>query len=168
MCKVGGDTMKTEIIPAYDRTDEVRALFADYMRMLVENDPSFREYLKIQQYDKELEDFSIKYGMPDGRLYLLYCNGETAGCIALRKIDGVRCELKRLYIKPEFRGHKLGEMLVRRLISDAREIGYKYMLLDTLPFLQTAIRMYKNLGFYEIEKYNNSPMDTTIYMKFDL
>lgn len=160
--------MKTEIVPAYDRADEVRDLFSEYMKMLVDNDPAFKEYLEIQQYDKELEDFEAKYGMPDGRLYVLYYQGELAGCIALRKIDGDNCELKRLYIKPEFRGNKLGKVLVERLISDARELGYKYMLLDTLPFLQTAIRMYKDIGFYEIEKYNNSPMDTTIYMKFDL
>ncbi|MBR3836306.1 MAG: GNAT family N-acetyltransferase [Clostridia bacterium] len=160
--------MKTEIVPAYNNADEIRALFAEYMDMLLENDPSFREYLEIQQYDKELENFEEKYGMPYGRLYLLYYCGEVAGCIALRKIDDENCELKRLYIKPEFRGKKLGKLLVERLIADAREIGYRYMLLDTLPFLQTAIRMYKNMGFYEIEKYNNSPMDTTIYMKFDL
>ncbi len=160
--------MEITIVPAYNRADEVRSLFSEYMKMLVDNDPSFREYLEIQQYDKELEDFETKYGMPDGRLYVLYCSGELAGCIALRKIDADNCELKRLYIKPEFRGNKLGKILVERLIADAREIGYKYMLLDTLPFLKTAIRMYKDIGFYEIEKYNNSPMDTTIYMKFDL
>lgn len=160
--------MKTEIVPAYDRADEVRLLFREYIQMLVDNDPSFSEYLEIQQYDKELDDFESKYGMPDGRLYLLYLEGKAAGCIALRKIDDDNCELKRLYIKPVFRGKKLGKLLVERLICDAKEIGYKYMLLDTLPFLQTAIKMYKNLGFYEIEKYNNSPMDTTIYMKYDL
>lgn len=160
--------MKIEIVPAYDRADEVRELFKEYIQMLVDNDPTFREYLEIQQYDKELDDFEAKYGMPGGRLYLLYLDSEPAGCIALRKIDNDNCELKRLYIKPVFRGQKLGKLLVERLIGDAREIGYKYMLLDTLPFLQTAIKMYKNLGFYEIEKYNNSPMDTTIYMKYDL
>lgn len=160
--------MEIEIVSAYERAEEVRGLFSEYMKMLVDNDPSFKEYLEIQQYDKELEDFEAKYGMPDGRMYVLYYCGKLAGCIALRKIDNSNCELKRLYIKPEFRGNGLGRMLVERLISDAREIGYKYMLLDTLPFLRTAIRMYKNIGFYEIEKYNNSPMDTTIYMRFDL
>lgn len=160
--------MKTAIVPAYDRADEVRELFSEYIQMLVDNDPSFKEYLEIQQYDKELDDLEFKYGIPDGRLYLLYCSGELAGCIALRKIDDLNCELKRLYIKPVFRGNGFGRLLVERLIEDARKIGYKYMLLDTLPFLQTAIRMYKNMGFYEIEKYNNSPMNTTIYMKFDI
>ena len=76
--------------------------------------------------------------------------------------------MKRLYVRPEFRGKRLGNILVEKIIADAKEIGYSYMLLDTLPFLQSAIRMYKKFGFYEIERYNDSPMDTSIYMKLDL
>lgn len=91
-----------------------------------------------------------------------------AGCIGLRKIDDQTCEMKRLYIRPEFRGKKLGNVLVEKIIADAREIGYSYMLLDTLPFLQSAIHIYKKFGFYEIESYNDSPMAASIYMKLDL
>lgn len=160
--------MSLEIVPAFDRADEIRELFAEYMDMLLEGDPTFAGYLTIQNYDDELKDLSHKYGLPDGRLYLAYWNGEVAGSIALRKIDDENCELKRMYVKPAFRRNGIAKTLVRQLIADAREIGYRYMLLDTLPFLQTAIRMYKNIGFYEIERYNNSPMDTSIYMKFDL
>ena len=76
--------------------------------------------------------------------------------------------MKRLYIRPEFRGQNLGKILVEKIIADAREIGYSYMLLDTLPFLQTAIHMYQKFGFYEIDSYNDSPMDTSIYMRLDL
>lgn len=76
--------------------------------------------------------------------------------------------MKRLYIRPKFRGKKLGEILVEKIITEAREIGYSHMLLDTLPFLQNAIRLYKKFGFYEIERYNDNPMDTAIYMKLDL
>ena len=160
--------MSLEIVPAFDRANEIRELFAEYMDMLLDGDPTFAGYLTIQNYDDELKDLSQKYGLPDGRLYLAYWNGEVAGSIALRKIDDENCELKRMYIKPAFRRNGIAKTLVNQLIADAREIGYRYMLLDTLPFLQTAIRMYKNIGFYEIERYNNSPMDTSIYMKFDL
>ena len=160
--------MALDIVLAYDRQSQVRELFAEYMDMLLEGDPSFAEYLKIQNYDDELKNISHKYGLPDGRMYLVYCDEKLAGSIALRKLSNENCELKRLYIKPEFRRKGIAGELLRRLISDAREIGYQYMLLDTLPFLQTAIGMYKRMGFYEIERYNDSPMDTSIYMKLDL
>lgn len=160
--------MALELVLGYDHADEVRGLFAEYMDMLLEGDPTFAGYLTIQNYDDELKDLSHKYGLPDGRLYLAYSDGVLAGSIALRKIDDENCELKRMYIKPEFRRRGIARTLVKQLIADAREIGYRYMLLDTLPFLQVAIRMYKNLGFYEIDRYNDSPMDTSIYMKLDL
>jgi len=128
----------------------------------------FKEYLDIQNYDAELSHLEGKYGLPDGRLYLLYCDDKLAGSIGLRKLDHENCEMKRLYVRPEFRGCGLGSLLVRKLLDDAREIGYHCMLLDTLPFLETAIKMYRSMGFYEIDCYNDSPLDTTIYMKIDL
>ncbi len=160
--------MDIKIVPAYEQCEEIRILFSEYVNMLLTNDESFKKYLDLQNYDEEINHLESKYGMPDGRLYLVYCDGELAGCIGLRKIDNQNCEMKRLYVKPEFRGKKLGNILIEKIISDAREIGYSYMLLDTLPFLQSAIHIYKKFGFYEIESYNNSPMDTSIYMKLDL
>lgn len=157
-----------KIVPAYELGAEINILFSEYTNMLIENDASFQEYLDIQNYDNEILHLEQKYGMPDGRLYLLYCDDQAAGCIGLRKIDDQNCEMKRLYIRPEFRGNGLGVILVKKIIEDAREIGYSYMLLDTLPFLESAIHMYQKLGFYEIESYNDSPMDTSIYMKLDL
>lgn len=76
--------------------------------------------------------------------------------------------MKRLYIRSAWRGKKLGETLVEKIIAEARKIGYSYMVLDMLPFLQNAIRLYKKIEFYEIENYNDSPLDTSIYMKLDL
>ncbi len=160
--------MDIKIIPAYGEREEISILFSEYTNMLIANDESFKKYLDIQNYDEEISHLESKYGMPDGRLYLVYCDRELAGCIGLRKIDNQSCEMKRLYVRPEFRGKKLGNILVEKIIADAREIGYSYMLLDTLPFLQSAICMYKKFGFYEIEGYNNSPMDTSIFMKLDL
>ena len=157
-----------EILPAYGRPEEVRRLFGEYTDMLVAGDPSFREYLAVQHYDAELENLEAKYGPPAGRLYLACCGGEAAGCIGLRRLDARRCEMKRLYVRPAFRGRRIGPLLVERVIADAREIGYAQMLLDTLPFLRSAINLYKKYGFYRIESYNDSPMDTSIYMCLDL
>lgn len=158
-----------ELVYAYDRPQEVGELFKEYTDMLIEGDSTFAEYLKIQKYDKELENPASKYGMPEGRLYLAYVDEKLAGCVGLKKLDEEgQCELKRLYVRPQFRGKKMGERLLDVILQDAKEIGYKAMLLDTLPFLKTAIEMYQRRGFYEIPCYNDSPIDTTIYMKIDL
>ncbi len=163
-----GIIMNIKIIPAYDRPQEVGILFSEYTNMLIEGDSSFEKYLEIQHYDEEIKHLESKYGVPYGRLYLAYCNEELAGCIGLRKIDEQNCEMKRLYVRPQFRGRKIGNQLIKKIITDAKEIGYTHMLLDTLPFLKSAINIYMNFGFYRIESYNDSPMSTSIYMKLDL
>lgn len=160
--------MGIKMVYAYDHTEEVSQLFTEYTDMLIENDSSFQKYLDIQNYSEEMELLESKYGLPEGRLYLVYCDEELAGCIGLRKIDNQNCEMKRLYVRPKFRGRKIGNLLVEKIIDDAKKIGYSHMLLDTLPFLKSAIHMYKKYGFYEIDSYNDSPMDTSIYMKLDL
>lgn len=160
--------MSLELIPGYDRPAESLSLFTEYTHMLVSHDPSFQIYLDIQHYEDEIRDLEAKYGRPEGRLYLALRDGEAAGCIALRKLDEQRCEMKRLYVRPAFRGHRIGDALVDRIIQDAKAIGYRYMLLDTLPFLESAIHMYQKRGFYEIPCYNDSPVETTIFMQYDL
>ena len=160
--------MNIKILPAYDFPEEIKLLFSEYTDILIEGDASFKKYLEIQNYDDELEHLEKKYGLPDGRLYIAYYNNEVAGCIGLKKIDKKNCEMKRLYVRPKFRGKQIGEQLIEKIIKAAKEIGYSYMLLDTLPFLKGAIYLYKKYGFYEIASYNNSPMDTSIYMKLDL
>lgn len=160
--------MSVKLIPAYNFQKEVCELFSEYTNMLVEGDSAFSQYLAIQHYDDELRNLDEKYGMPEGRLYLAYCDEELAGCIGLKKIDETNCEMKRLYVRPQFRGKQIGNVLVRRIIEDAKEIGYHIMLLDTLPFLESALHMYQKFGFYEIESYNDSPMENSIYMKLEL
>lgn len=136
--------------------------------MLIANDAEFKKYLAVQNYDEEIAHLKSKYGLPEGRLYVLFADGKSAGCIGLRKIDSKTCEMKRLYTVGMAWKKKLGETLVEKIIAEAREIGYSYMVRDTLPFLQNAIRLYKKIEFYEIESYNDSPLDTSIYMKLDL
>lgn len=160
--------MEMEIKLAYQNNREIKELFLEYTEMLVENDANFAKYLELQNYDSELEHLADKYGLPDGRLYIVKIQNEVAGCIGLRKIDNENCEMKRLYVRPKFRGHKIANKLVEKIIDDGKRIGYKSMLLDTLPFLEGAIYLYKKFGFNEIKSYNNSPMDTSIYMKLNL
>ena len=160
--------MNIKIVPAYDLGEEIKPLFTEYTDLLIENDASFREYLAIQNYDEEVKHLEVKYGMPEGRLYLLYCEDQAAGCIGFRKLDDENCEMKRLYIRPAFRDRKLGSLLVEKLIEEAKISGYRHMLLDTLPFLDCAIQLYRKFGFYEIECYNDSPMETSIFMRLDL
>lgn len=171
--------MNIKILPAYDFQNETAELFTEYTSMLIENDAEFKKYLEIQNYDDELKDLKVKYGMPQGRLYIAFADnrenaakhttsGKAAGCIGLKRIDDTACEMKRLYVRPEFRGKDIGRILVQKIIDDAKAIGYSYMLLDTLPFLKSALRIYREFGFYEIESYNDSPMSTSIYMRLDL
>ena len=160
--------MKISILPAYGHHQEISTLFSEYTQALIEGNHLFADYLSLQNFKKELNHLDVKYGMPWGRLYLAICNGKPAGCIGLRKLDEHNCEMKRLYVRPQFRGNHIGEKLIQQIIYDAKVIGYSYMLLDTFPFLTSAIRMYQSYGFYEIERYNENPIDGCIYMKLNL
>lgn len=160
--------MSLTIIPACDHPEEIGALFSEYTQALIAGEPSFSGYLALQNYDEEVKHLEVKYGPPGGRLYLALWDGEPAGCIGLRRMDGENCEMKRLFVRPRFRDKHIGGELVRQIIDDARTIGYAHMLLDTFPFLDSAIRMYRALGFCEIERYNDNPIDGCVYMKLDL
>lgn len=160
--------MTMQIVPGYNHPQQVRELFSEYTQLIIDGDSRFRDYLAIQHFDDELMHLETKYGAPRGRLYLAYCNHALAGCIALRQLDSSKCEMKRLYVRPQFQRNHIGRTLVDKVISDARSIGYRSILLDTFPFLDTAIHMYRKLGFYDIPRYNDSPMDSTIYMQLDL
>lgn len=157
-----------EIIPAYDKKEEILKLFSEYTEMLTDTDPTVAACLSVQNYDDEILHLEKKYGEPFGRLYIALCDGESAGCVALRKLDDESCEMKRLFVRPEHRGNRLGQKLVEKLITEARHIGYRHMYLDTLPFLDSAIRLYKQMGFYVTERYNDSPLDETLYFKYNL
>lgn len=160
--------MSLKIVLGYDREEEVIELFAEYTKLLMDTMPIFGEYLKLQNYSSEEKHPGTKYAEPMGRLYLAYWDGQLAGCAALRQIDGQRAELKRMYVRPEFRGKHISRALVNKIIGDAREIGYACILLDTEPCLDTAIRLYLSAGFKFTERYNDSPFDTTLFMKYML
>ena len=160
--------MEITLEPGYDDRAELEQLFGEYMDMQLRRQPDFQGYLALQHYDTELEQLREKYGPPDGRLYLARADGAAAGCVALRRIDGESCELKRLYVRPAFRGHGLAGRLVDQVIADARDAGYRAVLLDTFPFLEDAVRLYKKRGFREVPSYNGTPMEQLIYLRLDL
>ena len=160
--------MGYELVPAYSHKAEVKELFTEYTDMLVEGESRFKQYLDIQNYDDELNDLEHKYGMPDGRLYIAKDGERPVGCIGFKRLDGEGCEMKRLYVVPEYRGRGLARFLTELAISEAKAAGYGFILLDTLPFLVGAQKLYESMGFYRIEKYNDSPMENAIYLRLDL
>jgi carbonic anhydrase len=135
----------------------------------------FREYaasagadLCFQSFDKELAELPGEYAPPSGRLLLAFADGRAAGCVALRRIDAARCEMKRLYARPEFRGCGIGRSLVTTIIAEARSIGYGRMLLDTLPWMKEAISLYRSFGFTETAPYRHNPVEGALFMELDL
>ena len=157
-----------EILLAYDNLEEVLELVEEYTNMLLEHGDEVKECLKSQHLDDELNDLQKKYALPDGRLYLVRVDGETAGCVGLTRNDEDYCELKRLYVRPEFRGKHLSKALIEKVIDDAKSIGYKYMRLDTFPFMKAAIKLYEKYGFEYIENYNGNPAKTALFMQLTL
>jgi len=109
-----------------------------------------------------------KYAPPDGALLIAKSRGKACGCVALRKIDDQVCEMKRLYVRPEFRKHGLGKFLVERIVSEAKIRGYKFMRLDTLATMQSAIKLYKSFGFREIPAYTFNPITEAVYMELKI
>ncbi len=125
--------------------------------------------LDFQNLNEELQDFPSKYSYPKGKLLAAISDeGDIIGCVAYTKISDIRSEMKRLYVKPKYRKLKAGRALAEAIISQARNDGFKEMVLDTLSPMQSAINLYKSLGFAEIPPYYNNPMDDVIYMKLEL
>ena len=109
-----------------------------------------------------------KYTAPEGELLVAVEGEDVLGMIAYHRHSDTRCEMKRLYVKPSCRGMKLGEKLIEELIAHARQAGYKEMVLDTIVPLQSAIHMYKKLGFAECEPYYHNPMPDVLYFRKEL
>ncbi|HET8888679.1 MAG TPA: GNAT family N-acetyltransferase [Candidatus Angelobacter sp.] len=140
-------------------------------RELIEEYAAWLEFkLCFQGYEEEIQSLPGKYAPPAGRLLLAQWDGRPAGVIALRPLDepGV-CEMKRLYVRPEFRGHQIGRILAERIIAEAAEIGYSCMRLDTISGkMDSAIAMYRVLGFAETRPYYKTPVGETLFMELAL
>jgi len=141
---------------------QARELFLEYAQSL-----GFS--LCFQNFDKELAELPGDYAPPAGRLLLAIFQGELAGCVALHAFQPEICEMKRLYLRPQFRGKGLGRALTEKIVEEARAIGYKRMRLDTVgPVMQDAVAMYRKLGFREIAPYRPNPMQGTLYLELVL
>ena len=152
------------IVPAEERAqiDQVRTLFREY-------GASLGFSLCFQSFDAELAGLPGEYAPPEGRLLLAFCDSTPAGCVALRKLEDGICEMKRLYVRPQFRGHGLGRDLVLTLIAQARLSQYAKMRLDTIAASMTeAVGLYRSLGFRDIPPYHGNPIPGAIYLELDL
>jgi ribosomal protein S18 acetylase RimI-like enzyme len=143
------------------QVEEARTLFKEYADSTGVN-------LCFQNFGQELDSLPGDYAPPSGRLILAYAGEEPAGCVALRRMDDAACEMKRLYVRPAFRGTGLGRTLAEKIIGEARESGYERMRLDTLPSMRQAIALYRSLGFREIDSYRFNPVEGTLYMELQL
>ncbi len=133
-------------------------LFSEYARGLGID-------LSFQNFEKELETIPQMYGPPEGELFLIENNGDFTGCAAIRKLNHSTCELKRMYIQPQYRGLKLGKQLMDVALQTAVNLGYEYMKLDSLRRLTPALKLYQKYGFQEIEPYNFNPEDDVVYFE---
>ncbi len=135
----------------------------------------FREYaqsleidLCFQNFEEELATLPGKYAPPQGRLLLAWESDQVLGCVALRPIDSTTCEMKRLYVKPQARGLRLGRLLAKRICHEAKDAGYLRICLDTLPMMTSAVHLYESLGFKYIEPYVFNPVQGAIFLGLEL
>ena len=157
------DAVELVYVESGPQIEEIRALFVEYARSLDFN-------LYFQSFDKELDALPGRYAPPHGRLILCRVNGAAAGCIAVKPLrtDGL-CEMKRLFVRPEFRGKGIGLKLAARIIEDAKRIGYRAMRLDTITgHMNAAIAMYRSLGFKEIPPYYDNPVPNAAFFELTL
>jgi putative acetyltransferase len=145
-----------------DQIEKARELFIEYAESL-----GFS--LCFQNFEQELAGLPGDYAPPSWRLLLAEYRGQLAGCVALHRLGPGVCEMKRLYLRPQFRGRGLGRLQAEAIMAEARAIGYSKMRLDTVePVMPNAVAMYRRLGFREIEPYRPNPIAGALYMELDL
>jgi len=146
---------------ASDDIETTRGLFKEYAR-------SIGIDLCFQDFDRELNELPGEYSEPRGCILLAFYDSALAGCVALRPLSFDACEMKRMYVRPAFRGLGLGRILAQNTIVEARRRGYKKMKLDSLPTMKDAQSLYRSLGFREIGAYRLNPVPGAVFMELEL
>lgn len=155
--------VKPVVVPALDEGTiaMVKRLFQEYAEALGID-------LEFQGFAEELAGLPGRYAPPAGRLLLATLEGGPAGCVGLRALEQDVCEMKRLYVPPQYRGHGIGRLLARRIIHEAHSAGYHRMRLDTLPSMAAARELYAELGFRPIQPYYPNPVAGTAFLELEL
>ncbi|MHC4537650.1 MAG: GNAT family N-acetyltransferase [Planctomycetota bacterium] len=152
-----------KIFPA--KTDED---FETAKKLLVEYVDSLGFDLSFQNFEQELADLPNHFASPEDCLLLAVHESQTAGCVILKRFDNDICEMKRLYVKPQFQGLGIGRALAETVIKQARTIGYNCMRLDMVLPRDAARSLYLSLGFTDIEPYRYNPMERAVFMELKL
>jgi putative acetyltransferase len=144
-----------------DQLAAVRALFEEYWT-------SFGFTPCFQNFSGELAELPGSYVPPGGRLALALVEGQSAGCAALRRLDDERCEFKRLYVRPQYRGMRLGRELLAWIVAEAKAAGYRQLVCDTMPVMADALAMYQRAGFQRTDPYSGHPTPGAIFLRLVL
>ena len=139
----------------------IRGLFTEYQEFLGIS-------LCFQDFQKELDELPGKYAEPEGSIWIAENNGTAVGCVALKKLESEICEMKRLYVKPEFQGLGIGKNLIEICLKEAKLKGYLKMKLDTLKRLEKAVISYLKFGFSMTQPYNFNPEEDILYFEKEL
>ena len=152
-----------KIIYARSQADfeKIKDLFIEYQKFLNID-------LCFQKFEEELKTLPGSYASPDGCLLLALDDTTVAGCVALKRLSDNVCEMKRLFVRPPYRGKGYGKLLAKEIIKEARIIGYNKMRLDTLDSLKQAMGLYQSLGFKKIEAYYDNPLHNVVYWELDI
>jgi GNAT superfamily N-acetyltransferase len=153
--------MEIVAVESAEQLAQVRALFEEYWR-------SFGFTPCFQDFGVEVAGLPGAYAPPDGRLALAMVDGEPAGCGALKRLDGSRCEAKRLFVRPQFRGLGIGRAMLHWAIGEARVLGYSELVGDTMPVMQQALAMYERMGFERTGPYSEKPTPGAIFIRMKL
>lgn len=137
--------------------DQVKILFREYAQWLDVD-------LTFQGFEEELETLPAGYAAPNGALFLARIDGKPAGSVALRAFDNTTCEMKRLFVREQFKKQGVGRALVAAAVEEARRLGYKRIVLDTLAHMRPAIKLYTSLGFQPIAAYYDNPISDAVYL----
>ena len=143
-------------------------LLRDLRTLFLEYEDAIGVKLDFQDFEAELAGLPEPYVPPKGAVFFARVGGRLAGCVALKRFGPGTCEMKRLFVRPGFRGLSLGRILAERVMEHAKALGYQRMRLDSLPTMKAAQKLYRSLGFQEIEPYYSNPIAGTLFMEADL